>query len=688
MPEASGEMFIHSKYPDLQKSKAVEGSVGHQQMAEGKKIPNSPDKRIEAFLRTMERVFIDDPNHPKGETAQETAKRRQEMFKNNFLYPAVLIDKDGVPDNYLELQIKIARERGQEGDWGGIKTAADIPEETRRQYGETIYSDQKKSLDVWLDYLTSADAKIYPTWFKYFAFRNVIGMGAYDKTKREFGRRSKETTAIFPDLNREALAYAYDVLNQTYIEGKKLEGEELNQVLKSANFAKIYAFAIEKVTPASKENKERVEGEWVKFNQGSDATPLYESLQGHGTGWCTAGEETARSQLEKGDFYVYYTKDERGKKTIPRIAIRMEMGRVAEVRGIGESQNLESKMIDIARDKYEQLPGGDKYEKKDRDMKRLTMIETKFKAGEELTREDLSFVYEIEGEIEGFGYQKDPRIREIISTRDVKDDLSLITGFGREEISLTQNEALKGGIKFHYGDIELPQLTSARGLKLPESIKGSLYLFNLTSAEGLKLPRSIGGDLDLSHLTSAKGLTLPHSVGGYLGLSKLTSAEGLKLPESVGGDLKLSHLTSAKGLKLPESVGGILHLPGLTSAEGLELPRSVGSRLNLSGLTSAKGLKLPESIGGVLSLSGLTSAEGLELPQLLKSGLELSGLTSAKGLKLPESLKHHLNLCGLTSAEGLELPKIVEVEIYLWGMKENDRAVLESKYPGFRFNFG
>jgi len=36
----------------------------------------------------------------------------------------------------------------------------------------------------------------------------------------------------------------------------------------------------------------------------------------------------------------------------------------------------------------------------------------------------------------------------------------------------------------------------------------------------------------------------------------------------------------------------------------------------------------------------------------------------------------------------LELPKIVEVEIYLWGMKENDRAVLESKYPGFRFNFG
>ena len=47
---------------------------------------------------------------------------------------------------------------------------------------------------------------------------------------------------------------------------------------------------------------------------------------------------------------------------------------------------------------------------------------------------------------------------------------------------------------------------------------------------------------------------------GDLNLSGLTSAEGLKLPESVVGGLDLSGLTSAEGLKLPESFGGWLYL--------------------------------------------------------------------------------------------------------------------------------
>ena len=55
--------------------------------------------------------------------------------------------------------------------------------------------------------------------------------------------------------------------------------------------------------------KENIQGEWIKYEQGSDAKPLYESLQGHGTGWCTAGESTAETQLKAGDFYVFYTKD-------------------------------------------------------------------------------------------------------------------------------------------------------------------------------------------------------------------------------------------------------------------------------------------------------------------------------------------------------------------------------------------
>jgi hypothetical protein len=100
-------------------------------------------------------------------------------------------------------------------------------------------------------------------------------------------------------------------------------------------------------------------------------------------------------------------------------------------------------------------------------------------------------------------------------------------------------------------------------------------------------------DLDLSHLTSAEGLKLPESMRGSLNLSGLTSAEGLKLPERIKGNLSLSGLTSAEGLKLPESMRGSLFLNGLTSAEGLKLPEGVRGWLDLSGGAQASGACRP-----------------------------------------------------------------------------------------------
>jgi len=524
MSEKSGGDFINFKYPDLQKSTQVQKSVEKKQRIEGLKTPNNPADRNEVFLDRLEHIF----NNPNSETKD----RNIELFKNQFLYPSVLIDKNNIPDSYFELQLKIARERGQAGDLGNFKTAKDIPLETKRQTGETLYNDQKQSLDVWIDYLSSPDAS-YPTWFKYYALRNITKMGSYNKETHEFSKRSKTSTGIFPDLNREALAYSYDTLSKHYLKGQKHNDEDLKKIVDSANFSKIYAFAIDKVTPASHENKEKTEGSWTKFDQGSDATPLYESLQGHGTGWCTAGEEMARSQLQDGDFYIYYTKDENGHNTIPRIAIRMEHGQVVEVRGIGPGQNMESNMTDIAKEKYSKLLGGEKFDKKDSDMKRLTLIDNKVNNNQELSKDELCFLYEINYQIEGFGYQKDPRIKEIRNKRLTKKDLAVVFDCKPEQISTSKQEALRGNIKFHYGDLDLRNLTSAKGLTLPEIINGNHSLYALTSAEGLILPEIINGYLDLSHLTSTKGITFPKTVNGNLRLFFLTSAEDFILPEGV-----------------------------------------------------------------------------------------------------------------------------------------------------------
>jgi len=454
MSERSGGEFINFKYPDLQKSDQVQKSVEKKQRIEGLKTPNHPIDRNEVFLDRLENIF-ENPNieikeENLGEEAlknlldkkkQQTKDRNIELFKNKFLYPAVLIDKNNIPDSYFELQIKIARERGQAEDLGNIKTAKDIPIENKRQTGETLYNDQKKSLDMWIDYLASPDA-LYPSWFKYYTLRNITKMGNYNKETHEFNKRSKTSIGIFPDLNREALSYTYDTLSKHYLKGETVEGEELKKLLDSAKFDKIYAYAMDKVTPASKENKEKIEGSWTKFTQGDDHIPLYESLQGHGTGWCTAGEETAKSQLQGGDFYVYYSKDENGLNTIPRIAIRTNNGQVAEVRGIDKDQNLEAKMLDIAQEKYHQLPGGEKFDKKDHDMKYLTLIDQKIKDdNEELSKDDLIFLYEVEGKIEGFGHQKDPRIEEIKSKRDIMSDINQLTE-EKHKIKVTKDLAL------------------------------------------------------------------------------------------------------------------------------------------------------------------------------------------------------------------------------------------------------
>ena len=545
--------FLQQKYSGLERSPEVTSAVRRQEIRQGEKVKG--DERIEAYLHRLEDIF---------KTPDKKPQEQKINILKEKLYNLFVIKPENVPEGYFELQKRIVKERGH----GNIE----ISQELKGQVIDNIIIDQKQSLDVWIDYLGSEHA-MYPAWLKYFTFRNIVKLGEYDKEKKEFKKRSKGTTGLFPDINREALSYVLDALQKKY--GKEVQGEEeikdqkWKKLLEGTNFGKLYAYAVENVTPATQEQKESIQGEWVKYDKNSNATPLYTSLQGHGTGWCTAGESVARAQLKVGDFYVYYSKNQDGKNTIPRVAIRMQGAQMAEVRGINYEQNLESKMIDITEEKMSTLPGAEAYKKKSSDMRRLTEIDNKIKAREELDQKDLEFLYEMKYPIQGFGHKKDPRIEEILEERDIKGDLSFVTGYSKEQIGITKQDVLEGkkDIKFYYGDLDLNSLTSAKGLNFPETIGGDLYLNSLTSAEGLKLPKTIGGGLNLNSLTSAEGLNLPETIGGGLYLASLTSAKGLNLPKTIGGDLYLNSLTSAEGLNLPETIGGYLNLNILTSAE-------------------------------------------------------------------------------------------------------------------------
>ena len=608
MKYKNGEEFLNKLYREMH----ISNEVMHKSSPS-----DTPEEKIRKYISRLEH-------------AHELSKKSEHSLKilKKFYYDKYLIKE--LPESYINLQKKIAREKGH----GDVSVSDRMKENMLNQVRE----DQKSTLDLWIDYFMSEDA-MYPTWFKVYAFKGMLGLSTFDKEKQEFGKRTDKTTSPFIDLNMEALSKVYDILKGEIGENN-LNDEEIEVLSKGESFKELYTYYL--TNQDSKIiNNDETEGIWIKYNMGSDYMPLWESLQGKNTGWCTAGKETAKTQLKGGDFYIYYTKDENNEYKNPRIAIRMNgKNEICEVRGTSKNQNLESNMEPILDKKLEEFPDKDKYKKKVHDMKFLTLIEEKQKNNLELSLDDLKFLYEVDSKIEGFGYQDDPRIEEIIFKRDKRKDIAFVYGINENEIAFSEEEwkENKDRIKVYYDNLYLNSLTSAEGLKLPDIINGDLDLSSLTSARGLKLPDTVNGYLDLSSLTSARGLKLPNTIKGTLDLRSLTSAEGLKLPDTMNGNLNLSSLISAEGLKLPDTMNGYLDLSSLTSARGLKLPNTIKGTLDLSSLTSAEGLKLPDTINGDLYLGSLTRADGLKLPSTITGYLYLNNITSAEGLVLPISL--------------------------------------------------
>ena len=671
------------------------------------KASNVSDKKRERLLKYFERL---EELHNR---VSETRSVNGEKLLKSFYYDLYVIKPENIPDAYFQNQVRLAKELG----YGNIKLTA----EAKKGMIEEVIDDQKETLDKWIEYfLYDEESKSYEMWEKYWVFQGLQSLGKYDKETSKFSKRDKTTVYPFPSVEREYIFTTLKLM-EDFLKDKKSE-EDIKQALSTGNFKLLYEYVIKQSLFREEQQSNSTDGKWIKYEQGSDYNILRNSLQGYYTGWCTAaGENFAKDQLAGGDFYVYYSLDKNGEAKVPRIAIRMDgKDKIGEIRGIADNQNMEPEMMPILEEKLKEFPNRDKYLKKEHDMKLLTLIDKKVNNNIELTLDELKFLYEIDDQIKGFGYEEDPRIKEIKRKRKKRRDYSLIFNVKEEEVALFKEEWLNnpekfkvlldniyldsltstdglvlpqhvdGNIGLHYltsaeglvlpqyvgSTIDLHYLTSAEGLVLPQHVGNSIDLHSLTSAEGLVLPESIGGDIYLNSLTSAEGLVLPKYVGGFIDLSSLASAEGLVLPESIGGDIYLNSLTGAEGLVLPKYVGRNIGLYSLTNAEGLVFPKSIGGDIFLNSLTNVEGLVLPESIGGDIYLNSLTSAEGLVLPKYVGGFIDLSSLASAEGLVLPKHVGGFIDLSSLASAEGLVLPKHVGGNIKLWSLASAEGLVL------------
>ena len=121
-----------------------------------------------------------------------------------------------------------------------------------------------------------------------------------------------------------------------------------------------YTKGVFDVMKASSEKRGNATG-WKKYTQSGDIKDA-ESLNADlaGTNWCTGGSVgTASLHLSGGDFYVYF------KNGDPQIAIRTDNGKIEEVRGRGEGQNITSPELNNVAETFirsnEGPQGGDDY---------------------------------------------------------------------------------------------------------------------------------------------------------------------------------------------------------------------------------------------------------------------------------------------------------------------------------------
>ena len=390
--EKNGTEFLHRLYKDMHMSDVVMHTAA----------PNDkPSEKIGKYLDRLERVHEKAMNHP-TDTGIRSLKK--------FYYNHYVIQPENISDKYWQFL------DSQYFEQYGIH----LTERLKQQHIQTILADQKTSLDKWIDYLSSEDARFYPSWARYWAFQGMLNIGAYDNQNDVYKRRDKSTVAPFVDLNQEVLAKVIDMVVQS-VNQEQVE-ENFRQLVENGNFRKLYTFLL-------KQSKEKVmsdtsiAGVWKKYDMGSDYYPLWESLQGKNTGWCTAGADTCKKQLAGGDFYVYYTYDEKGEATNPRLAIRMDgKNQIGEIRGIAKDQNIEPNFGEIVEEEIKDFPDRDKYKKRLHDTKMLTTVYNKYQNHEMLTKDDLLFIY---GNVEGCGWHNDPRLNELrkVSLKTASEEL-------------------------------------------------------------------------------------------------------------------------------------------------------------------------------------------------------------------------------------------------------------------------
>ena len=438
---APKEPHFLEPYQTHVKPEAITAAEKKERLTGQTGIVQDRSERISAYLERLEKIFLN----------EDTEKRKRNIaLLRPLIHKNILIKKEVFPDSYFEYQKKLAKERGL-GD-------VSFNEEEKKKEIEKVMESQRLSLDAWIDYLTGDDAK-YPIDIKYFAMQGILNLGNFDTDKYFFTQREKTTTASFAEIDREALSMVMGALEARH-HNKPTENyskELLDLIDINKNFGDMYALAMRQLDERANKSEmlSITDGEWKVFEKDSQPQKLVDALAGKRSNLCIADIGSATRYLSTGSIEVYFSYNRAKQPVVPRIAIatNTEMG-VYEVRGTyNKSEDIDPLIgeTDVLTDKLKGLKNGESFAHKDECMKEMTEIYNKcFRVDRKtkektylnptLTKDELTFLYEINNKIEGFGYDQDPRIKELRDQRDPQKDAPIVLGCKPEEIAYTEKE--------------------------------------------------------------------------------------------------------------------------------------------------------------------------------------------------------------------------------------------------------
>ena len=403
--------------------KAIVDSSYEQARKKGEKLPGgNTERRNYAYISRMESLI--------GKHGSDLEKRLWRLSVSK-----LVINPEEITEAYWRSQEQILRDNGQERELGYME---------RRLLTRDIQDKQRESLTSWSDYLGDEDTP-YPMWFKMFAWDGMSKMGVFDKEKRRFAKRDEHTVAPYPKLNPAVLAKVYETMSIIHCgeSSSKPLSSELTALAKSGDFNGLYShFLLEqKSTPKTPERTEDIEGSWIEYAPGEEEAL---ASAAEGTPWCVVSSSVGRSYLLHNEYGLHtetpeeiaaatakshakfilfhLTNPETGQPSSSACAsIRLDTdGNVAEISGLEDGQALEDSLVPIVEEKVKTLPGGEAFLRRFADKKQLIALDRKLQSDEELTQEELEFIYEIHRPVEQLDTynEVDPRLIDLRAKYD------------------------------------------------------------------------------------------------------------------------------------------------------------------------------------------------------------------------------------------------------------------------------